>query len=368
MNVPQILATMESSDKDDTKNERPVHLVEREILEQPNVLEQLLKNARGAVEAAAARIRERAPSVFLIAARGSSDNAARYAQYLFGIRHGRVVALASPSMATLYGATLDVRSALVIGVSQSGQSPDILQVIESAQKHGALTLCISNDVQSPLAFASDLTLDIGAGVERAVAATKTYTAELFMFAMLSAALHADNSAWNALARVPEWVDAMLRWPGQTRACAQDMRQSEHWIILGRGYNYATACELALKIQEMAGLVTERFSSADFLHGPIAVVGPGFPVLLCAPTGKALAQFAAVLDELKKRGAHCVILSDDDAFGQRADHWLTLPKDIPEWLSPIVAVVAGQRLALELSRLRGLNPDHPLGLSKVTRTL
>ncbi len=341
---------------------------EREVAEQPQVLRRLLADGRPAVEEAAARIRAAAPRLVVMAARGSSDNAARYGQYLFGVFHRWVVALAAPSLITLYRHAPDVRSALVVGISQSGHSPDIVAVVEEARHQGALTLAVTNDPASPLAQAADLVVPLLAGEERAVAATKTYTAQLMVLAMLSAALRNDEQAWEELSQVPAVVEACLTRNRGLAATAQTFAGTEHLVVVGRGFQYATAFEIALKVTEVCGIVASAYSSADFRHGPIALVRPGFPVFVVATSGAVLADVVDLVDTLRERGAELLIVSDDQALLERAAVPMPLPPGVPEWLAPLVAVVPGQLWTLALAEARGLDPDHPRGLTKVTRTL
>jgi glucosamine--fructose-6-phosphate aminotransferase (isomerizing) len=342
--------------------------VETEIREQPDVLGRLLREVRAPVEAIAARIRERKPRFVVIAARGSSDNAARYAQYLFGAHNRLPVCLATPSLFTAYGAGPSLAGALVVGVSQSGRSPDIVAVLEAGRRDGALTLAISNEPGSPLAAASEHVLPLLAGPERAVAATKTYSASLGALAMLSAALEGDGSRWAALERVPALVAAAIEANAALGEKVARYRYAEHFVVVGRGFNYSTAFEVALKLKETSYLVAEPYSPADLLHGPMAMIDRGFPALVIAPSGRVLADLASLIDKLDERRAEVVAVSDDAGVLRRARVGLPLPTGIPEWLSPLVAVVPGQLWAVALARTRGLDPDRPRGLSKITETL
>jgi glucosamine--fructose-6-phosphate aminotransferase (isomerizing) len=342
--------------------------VETEIREQPDVLGRLLREGRAPVEAIAARIRERAPRFVVIAARGSSDNAARYAQYLFGAHNRLPVCLATPSLFTAYGAGPSLAGALVVGVSQSGRSPDIVAVLEAGRRDGAFTLAITNEPGSPLAAASEHVLPLLAGPERAVAATKTYSASLGALAMLSAALEGDASRWAGLERVPALVAAAIEANAALGEKVARYRYAEHFVVVGRGFNYSTAFEVALKLKETSYLVAEPYSPADLLHGPMAMIDRGFPALVIAPSGRVLADLASLIDKLDERRAEVVAVSDDAGVLGRARVGLPLPSGIPEWLSPLVAVVPGQLWAVALARTRGLDPDRPRGLSKITETL
>ena len=342
--------------------------VETEIREQPKVLARLLREGRGRTEEVAARIRERAARFVVIAARGSSDNAARYAQYLFGAHNRLPVCLATPSLFTLYEAGPSLAGALVIGVSQSGRSPDIVSVLEAGRRDGSLTVAITNEPGSPLARAAEHVLPLGAGPERAVAATKTYSASLGALAMLSAALEASPARWDELARLPALLAATLEANDALADKVARYRYAEQFVVVGRGFNYSTAFEVALKMKETSYLVAEPYSPADLLHGPVAMIDRGFPALVVAPSGRVLPDLAALMGTLAERRAELILISDDTALLARARIGLPLPGGVPEWLSPLAAVLPGQLWAVELARARGLDPDHPRGLSKVTETL
>jgi len=340
---------------------------EREILEQPNVLRRLLDEGREAAEEAARAIKRFGPEWVLVAARGSSDNAARYAQYLLGAHNRLGVALAVPSLFTLYESPPQLSRALTIGISQSGQSPDIVSVLVEARAQGGATLALTNDASSPLARAADQTLPLLAGPELAVAATKTYTAQLLALAMLSAALEADPARWAALERVPDWVAEVIARNADLSDAAALFRGAQKLVVLGRGFNYCTAFEIALKLKETSYLVAEPYSVADLLHGPVAMIDRGFPVILLAPSGRTLNDTPALLTLLAERGARVLAISDVPELSARAEARIQLPSGVPEWLSPLVAVVPGQLFAGELALSSGQNPDSPRGLSKVTLT-
>jgi len=339
-----------------------------EILEQPQALARLLDAAPRAYAGLATALRERRPRFALIAARGTSDNAALYAQYLFAVRNSLPVALAAPSTITLYGARPDMRDALVIGISQSGRSPDIVAVLEEARNQGALTVALVNAAESPLAEVADEVIDLAAGPERATAATKSYTAELLAVALLSTALDAGSAEETAdLARLPDLAAAALATEDAARAICAGHASRTHGVVLGRGYAYATAREWSLKLQELAQLLVQPYSTADFEHGPLALAEPGFAVLAVAPSGVALEGQLEVLARLRHEfGARLLVISDADA-ALTLDEGLRLPADVPAWLSPLVEIVPGQLYAYHLTVARGLDPDRPRTIAKVTET-
>jgi glutamine---fructose-6-phosphate transaminase (isomerizing) len=341
----------------------------REIDEQPGALARLLAQRRDEVREVAARIRVFDPAWVVIAARGTSDNAARYAQYVLGAFNQLSVALAVPSLFTQYGAPPRLGRALTIGISQSGQSPDVVSVIEEARRQGGLTLAITNEVESPLAKAADLTLLLASGTEHAIAATKTYTNQLLMLAMLSVELGEDPQRRDELETVPHAVEAVL---GATDAevinqLALLFVNAGRFLVLGRGFNYCTAFEIALKMKETSYVLAEPYSPADLLHGPIAMLEYGFPVVVVAPSGKASADVHALIDLLRTRRARVIALSDREDVLARTTSHIRLPEGVPEWLSPIVSVVPGQLWARSLAMAKGIDSDRPRWLSKVTRT-
>jgi glucosamine--fructose-6-phosphate aminotransferase (isomerizing) len=340
-----------------------------EILEQPAALARLLDAAPVAFADLSAALRERRPRFALIAARGTSDNAALYAQYLFAVRNSLAVALAAPSTITLYGARPDMRDALVIGISQSGRSPDIVAVLDEARLQGALTVALVNDSSSPLAAAADHVVDLRAGPERATAATKSYTTELLAVALLSTALDpASHQEESDLSRLPELAAAALQTEDLARDIARGHATRTHGVVLGRGYAYATAREWALKLQELAQLLVQPYSTADFEHGPLALAEPGFAVLAVAPSGVAFEGQFEVLERLRHEfGARLLVISDAEA-ALRLDAGLPLPAKVPDWLSPVIEIIPGQLYAYHLTMARELDPDRPRIIAKVTETL
>ena len=340
-----------------------------EIAEQPDVIGRLLRDAAAGVDDIAATIRARGVHHVVMAARGSSDNAARYAQYLFGSHNRLTVTLATPSLFTRYRTPPLMTGALVMGVSQSGESPDLVAVVEEGRRQGCPTLAITNVAGSPLGQTADHTIVLGAGQERSIAATKTYTAQLAALAMLSTAM-ADNDGWRReLQRVPEFVAAALAVEDEAiEAAAATLKSAGHGVVLGRGFNFATAFEIALKAKELAYVAVEPYSSADFQHGPIALIETGFAAIVVNMAGAVSGEVEDLLRTIVSRGARPVVLSNQAASLAMAAAPIALSADMPEWLSPIAAIVPGQLLAFHLSRARGFDPDRPRGLSKVTKTV
>ena len=336
----------------------------QEIHEQPETLQRVIDDNREAVATIARYIRDVAPTSVVIAARGTSHNAARYAQYVWGARNRFNVALTAPSLFSLYEAPPKLEGALVVGISQSGESPDLVAVLDEGRAQRQLTLAITNHPASPLAEAADLCLELRTGDEHSVAATKTYTAQLGAIALLSTAL--DGGLGN-LDSVTADVDAVLRNSDQIADAAAVFVGAEGAAVLGRGFNHSTAFEWALKLQELAYVLAQPYSAADFVHGPLALVSKGFPVLAVAPRGRPHASVHALLERLTTElGSRLAVISNDRKTLALADAPITIPTG-PEWLTPIVAVVAAQLFTYHLAIADGLDPGSPRTIDKVTRT-
>jgi glucosamine--fructose-6-phosphate aminotransferase (isomerizing) len=260
-----------------------------------------------------------------------------------------------------------MQNSLVLGVSQSGQSPDIVAVVEEGTRQGALTVAVTNEPTSPLAQAADYVLPLGVGEERAVAATKTYTTQLAALALLAVQLCGDEERLAALRRIPEAIEKTLALEEQIVHTAQRYVYATECVVLGRGYNYATAFEVALKLKELTYIVTEPYSSADFRHGPVAIVERGFPAIVVAPQGAVYPDMLALARELAAREAELIVISEEQDALQLARTPLQLPVALPEWLTPFTCVIPGQLLALHVTLAKGYDPDHPRGLKKVTET-
>ncbi len=339
----------------------------REINEQPVVIERFLRTQRDVTERLSAEVHRRAITHVVISARGTSDNAGRYATYVVGGYNRLPVALATPSLHTVYGLPPRFDGALVLGISQSGQSPDIISVLEEARAQGALTACITNATNSPLAAVSDFVIDVQAGDERAVAATKSYTSQVTAVALLSAVLAQDAARLEELDHLPAAVKATLAMNDEIAAIAPRYRYMTASVVIGRGFNYATAFEMALKMKELTYTIAEPYSSADFLHGPVAMVEEGFPVVVIAPSGRLAGEMAEFVAHIRDLHGETLVISDDAAVLQNARTPLRLPQPVPEWLSPITAIVPGQMFAMHLANARDFDVDAPRGLKKVTET-
>jgi glutamine---fructose-6-phosphate transaminase (isomerizing) len=339
-----------------------------ELHEQPRTLARLLDEGRAPAQAVADRIHRTAPGYVLVAARGTSDNAARYAQYLWSARGRLAVGLAAPSLFGPLAAPPDLRAALVVGISQSGASPDLVEVLAEARRQGRPTIAITNEPGSALAAQADHVLDLLAGPELAIAATKTFTAQLATVAMVAAGLAPEAGDTDALAALPDAVAAALATEDVVARVARRWADVTRAAVLGRGIDMAIAHEWALKSQELAYVLAQPASTADFAHGPRAVVESGFPVLAVATQPLLLDGTVQTLGDLRERGARTLVLTDQpDAVAEVADEVLVVPGGCPPWLAPIPAIVIAQLWCLHLTRARGLDPDAPRALQKVTRT-
>ncbi len=332
-----------------------------EIHEQPEVLANLLAAGRSKAASAVLALGHDWSHI-VIAARGTSDNAARYASYVWGSRNKFTVGLATPSLYGPYRTPPKLDDALVVGISQSGQSPDLVEVLKEAKRQGRPTMAITNHGDSPMAELADVTMTLEAGEEFAVAATKTYTTQLLVVALLS-------EAWSGaedpdLDRVPTAVQETLDRAGEVEPAAKALVAAERAVVLGRGFNLATAFEWALKLQELTYLLAHPFSTADFRHGPLALVESGLPVLAICPQGPLLHEQRELLVEVSGKGAEVIVISSEKDL---PGHRLPLVGGLPEWLSPLPAIVMGQLLCHRETELRSLDPDHPRGLKKVTLT-
>jgi len=347
-------------------------LMRAEIDEQPQALDRLLDQGAAAIAATAAAVRERRPRFALLAARGTSDHAALYAKYLLEVRLGLPCGLASPSTLTGFGARPDLTDVLWITVSQSGGSPDLVESTATARDCGALTVAVTNAPESALAGAAELGVDVLAGPERAVAATKSYTNQLLALYLLVEGVRA-GAVSDAARALPGQVAAFLdggRADGRLHALAQRYRFVERLVTTGRGYAYPTAREAALKLMETTYVAAHAFSAADLLHGPFAMIDADRPVLAVAPDGVGSAALEPVLRRLRDREADVLLVADERVLhrwgGALSTVEVALPA-VPEELAPVVQIVPFQLLALEMAVARGLDPDAPRGLAKVTLT-
>jgi glucosamine--fructose-6-phosphate aminotransferase (isomerizing) len=340
-------------------------LMLQEITEQPVVLERTIRAERAKLEKLGEFLRGREIDLIVLVARGSSDNASLFGRYLLEITTGIPVSLSAPSIFTLYGAKLNLKRAVVIGVSQSGEGTDINAVLESAKASGAFTIGITNEADSSMAKIADETLLIHAGREKSVAATKTYTGQMLHFYMLAAVL-ADSKI--EFERIPHFSAQALQLKSAVEEMVERYVFMENCVIVGRGLNYGNSYELALKLMETCYVVAERFSSADFFHGPLAIVERRFPVILFAPTGVTRQSNLDLLERLHELHADCLSITNDAEIARRSPRVLQMPGEIDEFLSPIPFIVPAQLFAALLAKEKGIDADAPRSLSKVTKTI
>jgi glucosamine--fructose-6-phosphate aminotransferase (isomerizing) len=347
-----------------------------EIREQPLTLERTLKAELRPMEAFKRLLEKKRPRLIVLAARGTSDNAARFGRYLFSITTGIPVTLAAPSIFTLYNANIDLRDTLVVAISQSGESTDINVVIERAREMGAITAGITNEASSALAKLTDHTLLVRAGREKSVAATKTYTGQLMLMYLLAYALGAPIPV-DELRRLPDLAALGLKAESKIAECAERYRFMDHAVVISRGLNYANCFEFSLKLMETCYIVAERFSAADLLHGPIAMVGRSFPAFLFAPSGATWPGIKEVLSRLDQVKAESLLITDRSNSEAISGKWnqIVIPGKLkgrgphPEELyTPIPYIIPAQLFAAALAETKGIDADHPRTLSKVTRTM
>jgi glutamine---fructose-6-phosphate transaminase (isomerizing) len=350
-----------------------------EIRQQPAALERTLQNEWRSAETLRRTLSEHSVEFIIIAARGTSDNAAQFARYLLEIATGIPVSLAAPSIATLYHSRLKVKNCAVVAISQSGESTDTNLFLERAKEGGAFTVGITNESESSLARLADHLLLVQAGREKSVAATKTYTGQLLCCYLLAYALGARVEL-DALRRIPEWVSVALELEEEIRRRAERYRFMRQAVSIGRGLNYSNSLEFALKLMETCYVVAERFSSADLLHGPIAMLEASFPAFVFCPPGVTWESMNELLQKLQSVGADMLLFTDrsNDAAARvpgQTGKPLTIPAalawsgSLPEEVyTPIPYIIPAQLFAASLAEIKNLNPDQPRTLQKVTQTL
>ncbi|MFC8450694.1 SIS domain-containing protein [Kitasatospora sp. NPDC057223] len=342
----------------------PGRIMAAEMAEQPAVLQRILDEGAPKIREIAAEIAARSPRFVLLTARGTSDNAALYAKYLIEILLGKPAGLTSMSTTTAYGAKPDLTDVLVITVSQSGGSPDLVASTKAAREAGAITLAVTNNAASPLAEVSEFHIDVLAGPEKALPATKTYTAELLALYLLIEGLRGGDGA--AAKELPALASGILARQGEIKALAERYRFAQRLVITSRGYGYPTAREAALKLMETTYIPASPFSGADLLHGPLAMVDNVSPVIAIVPDGKGGEALQPVLDRLRGRGADLVVIGQQSQV-DAASAGFALPAGVPEEVQTILEILPLQLLAYEVTIARGQDPDAPRALAKVTET-
>lgn len=344
-----------------------------EIREQPEALERTIDAERAHALAFKKFAQRQNFSLVVLVARGTSDNAALFGRYLLELTTGIPVSLCAPSIHTLYHAPLRLRRALVVGISQSGEATDVNLVLRSARRQGAFTLGVTNEPRSAMAGLADETFLVRAGKQRSVAATKTYTGQLLLLYLLASAL-GPRITHSRISEIPGWVRKALGLASEMEELVEGYRTMRQCVVVARGLNYANAFELALKLMETCYVVAERFSSADFLHGPIALVERDFPVVVFMPPGKTAAELRKLVERLRRLRARTLVISSPGVppacagrlgAGTQA---IYVPGNIPELYTPIPYIIPGQLFAALLAKAKGLDPDKPRSLHMITRTV
>jgi len=351
-------------------------LMLEEIGQQPETLERTYSREIRRIEAFRRKMSAKPPRLAVLAARGTSDNAALFLRYLLEIVAGVPVSLAAPSVTTIYRSRIRLKDALVVGISQSGESTDTNVFLEAARAEGALTVGVTNEPSSAITRLADEIFLVHAGREKSVAATKTYTGQLMAGYLLAYALGAPIRPAR-LQRLAPLAAQMLKLGPRIEELSERYRYMTDAVVVGRGLNYSNAFEFGLKLMETCYVVAERFSGADFLHGPIALVERAFPVLVFAPPGPTLASTAEMITKLRKLEAETLVITaaahkDMIASATRA---ISVRARIPsesgcpaDLFTPIPYIIPAQLFAAFLAQHKGLNPDRPRTLSKVTKTL
>ncbi|MFF0450473.1 SIS domain-containing protein [Streptomyces sp. NPDC004609] len=347
------------------QSERPGRIMSGEMAEQPAVLRRILEQGAPRIRSVASAIAARGPRFVLLTARGTSDNAALYAKYLLEIRLGLPCGLTSMSTTTAYGARPDLRDVLVVTVSQSGGSPDLVASTQAAREAGAITLAVTNNPDSPLAAVSEFHIDVLAGPEKALPATKTYTASLLALYLLVEGLRGEDGS--AAKVLPDLAAQVLGRQNEVRQLASRYRFAERMVITSRGYGYPTAKEAALKLMETSYIPALSYSGADLLHGPLAMVDNISPVIAVVTDGKGGEALQPVLDRLRGRGADLVVIGPAAQVAGASAGFVLPTEGVPEELQPILEILPLQLLAYEVTIARGQDPDAPRALAKVTET-
>lgn len=342
-------------------------LMMKEILEQPLALKRTFNAARAHAKSFEEFARRQNFRLVVLVARGTSDNAALFGRYLLELTTGIPVSLSAPSIHTLYRARLDFRQTLVVGISQSGEATDINMVLKSARRQGACTLGITNESRSTMARLVDEVFLVRAGKQHSVAATKTYTGQLLMLYLLASAL-GSHVTLSAVSEIPDHVTETLKLAPEIEELVERYRYMRQCVVVARGINYANAFELALKLMETCYVVAERFSSADFRHGPIALIERDFPVLIFMPPGKAFPDLKRLAERLGKMRAETLVISSAGARLPAVTRAIRVPGAIPEIFTPIPYIVPGQLFAAFLAKVKGFDPDKPRALQVVTQTV
>ncbi|PYG89890.1 glucosamine--fructose-6-phosphate aminotransferase (isomerizing) [Ruminiclostridium sufflavum DSM 19573] len=339
----------------------------KEILEQPEVLKKTAETNAAVIEGLTADLKVRDISTVIIAARGTSDHAAVYAKYAIETLTGIPVSLAAPSVFTMYNKKINMKNCLVIGISQSGKAADAIEVVKAAAGQGAVTMSVTNFVDSPMAAASQYHLFCDAGIEKSVAATKTFTSTVFLLINFIARWAQKEELLKELEKTPDIMKDLFAQEDNIKETVQKYRFMKECFVLARGINYSIALEAALKIQETAYVRAKAFATSDFHHGPFAMIERDMPVIVYAPEGPSSKDVLEMVNKLKDNEADILIVSNNQGLLELGNSRIKIPENCSDYISPLFNAVAAQMFACKLSLLKGLNPDSPRGLNKVTIT-
>jgi glutamine---fructose-6-phosphate transaminase (isomerizing) len=332
-----------------------------EAADASNAVRAQLQQDGAGIAAVGAALRKLQPRAVITCARGSSDHAATYAKYLIETRARVLTASAAPSVSSVYGVPQDVRGCLFIAISQSGRSPDLLASVAAAKSSGATVLALCNSADSPLNAAADLIVELRAGPETSVAATKSYLASLCAIARVVASWTQDSALDATLQQLPRLMD--LSWALDWSAALPELESAANLYVVGRGLGLAAAQEIALKFKETCGMHAEAFSSAELRHGPYTLLGKGFPSLLLAQRDATFPGLETLARELGRRGVPVLF-----AGGHAPGATLLPTMDAAAEIAPILLVQSAYRMIASLAVRRGLDPDHPPHLHKITETV
>jgi glucosamine--fructose-6-phosphate aminotransferase (isomerizing) len=338
-----------------------------EIFEQSEVLKKCAAYNGATIAGLVKELERKAADTAVIAARGTSDHAGIYGKYIMEYYKGLPVAMAAPSIVTIYQRKMNFKDKLVIGISQSGRAADVLEVVGRANESGAVTVGITNDPDSPLAGEARYRLFCNAGVEKSVAATKTFIAEMLLLAQLTAEWSGDGQLRKGLEELPGGIDGILGEKDNIINKVQRYRYMNECFVLARGINYPIAMETALKLQETCYVRARAYSTSDFQHGPLAMIEKDMPVIVFAPRGPSFEDVCEMLKKLKSLEAELIVVSDDPVALEMADSAFRIPQTGSDALSPFYNIVIAQMFACRLALAKGLNPDAPRGLKKITVT-
>ena len=338
-----------------------------EILEQPDVLRKTIETNKKTIDEMIGELNSREISSVIIAARGTSDHAAVYTKYAIETLVGIPVSLAAPSVFTMYNKNVNMKNSFVIGISQSGKAADAIEVVKAAAGQGAVTMSVTNFVDSPLAVASKYHLFCDTGVEKSVAATKTFTSTVYLLINFIAKWAKNEELLKELTQVPDAIKSVFEQSDNIQEVVKKYRFMKECFVLARGINYSIALEAALKIQETTYVRAKAFATSDFHHGPFAMVERDMPVLVYAPEGPSTKDIFEMINKLKDSQADILVISNNKELLGMGDSSIEIPKNLSDYVSPLVNVTVAQMFACKLSLLKGLNPDSPRGLNKVTIT-